>query len=119
MSICNYEFQLTFSVQENETNQEAFERTLKEYGTLPKEAIASLFNNPCNWRPSALEIEDLTREQEIANRDKACPYCGYDGNELEYDDIEYDDDHWQDVTCPECGKKWRDVYLYSGRETVE
>ena len=63
-------------------------------------------------------MESLTTEQRakyIADRGEHCPFCG--DFRIEGDSVYVDiGTAWQDITCTECRKSWRDLYTLTGIE---
>lgn len=47
-----------------------------------------------------------------------CPWCFHDGLEYEELDVTEDANVEQEVTCPECGRRWRDVFVLAERRQL-
>lgn len=82
------------------------------------ELHASIKKWSLNCRPGSVYTTQVTAivavaVDQLSRADDECHYCGHEG--LDYDDLHPTDggDIEQEVMCPGCGERWKDVFTLS------
>lgn len=83
-------------------------------GSLLFDAVGAAHCPDCCSSEVEIKTEEQILAQYVAKKGMdGCPWCGsknIDGQLFEVQDTEVS----QKITCPDCGKKWWDLYTFSG-----
>jgi DNA-directed RNA polymerase subunit RPC12/RpoP len=64
-----------------------------------------------------MELTRVRKKQYMDNGGNICPYCG--SNDLDCSRFHSDNAcAWQNITCSDCKKEWRDVYTLTDIEKI-
>ena len=64
-----------------------------------------------------MKLTRMRKKKYLAECGNTCPYCG--SNDLDCSRFHFDSAcAWQNITCADCGKEWRDVYTLVDVEEI-